>query len=248
MDTQAFIIPNSRKNNATRASIFLNHAFASGTFKNVYVGRYTAGERAGERCVAKEFKTGSVFQEHYFNEEMSVIRRTQEVIDDWWNAGIIGRRIFLNTPAVWTYEVSGKKALVEPIIENFEKLNSNSGWVNLVGGAWGEVMQALSHFSYHNSAGQILLCDLQGGPCSDGYILSDPAILSQTIRAYGPADLGPDGIYSFFRRHRCGSFCKRWWRTPTSQGVARFPMTRGTTMVPNPPARVRYNPLARIPK
>ena len=41
--------------------------------------------------------------------------------------------------------------LVEPYIENFMKFNSNSGKAEDVY----EVMQALSHFSYHHSEGEM---------------------------------------------------------------------------------------------
>ncbi|RYP80011.1 hypothetical protein DL770_006413 [Monosporascus sp. CRB-9-2] len=152
----------SRNNDATRANIE-GGLFASGNFKNVKRGVYTAGERIGQECVAKEFKTGSVFEDHYFNEELAIIDRTQKIIDNWHDAGIIDRTIVLNTPTIWVYENSGHKVLVEPMIKNFEKFNSNTGWADNTGGAWSEAMQALSHFSYHNSGGQFLLCDLQGG-------------------------------------------------------------------------------------
>ena len=49
---------------------------------------------------------------------------------------------------------------MEPFIENWEKFNSNTGWNN-EGTPWPRVMQALSHFSYHASAGSTVLCDLQ---------------------------------------------------------------------------------------
>ena len=55
------------ENNASRASIDETIIFAEGAFKNVYKGAYTEGERKGEECVCKEFKTGSVFEESYFN-------------------------------------------------------------------------------------------------------------------------------------------------------------------------------------
>jgi hypothetical protein len=45
---------------------------------------------------------------------------------------------------------------------------------------WPRVMQALSHFSYHQSGGQHVLCDLQGGVYRDGIVLTDPAVLSRT--------------------------------------------------------------------
>ena len=158
-----------RTNNATRALV--DHSdgpFATGAFKLVWRGIYTEGDRAGERCVVKEFKTGSVYEGHYFNEEMNIIARTQKVIDDWHAANVINRKILLNTPEIWTYKESKHKALVEPFIANYEKWNSNSGWTPANSNIWVEVMQALSHFSYHNSGGQFLLCDLQGGSYSDG--------------------------------------------------------------------------------
>ncbi|KAI0532536.1 kinase-like domain-containing protein [Xylaria digitata] len=215
----------SRKNNSTRAEVFNTRLFASGTFKNVHEGKYLEGARAGEKCVCKEFKTGSVYEAHYFDEEMKVIRCTQKVIDDWNNAGV--------------------KTLVEPMIENFEKFNSNSGWADTTGGVWSKAMQALSHFSYHNSGGQLLLCDLQGGSYGDGYILTDPVIMSQA-QVYGPADLGPDGIDSFFQRHQCGAFCEREWQKPRYQGVAKFPMRKGTSMMAHLPTRASRNPLIRL--
>ena len=159
---------NKRTNNASKATINTSSIFAHGTFKNVWQGIYTKGIRAGQKCVAKEFKTGSVFEAHYFEEELNVISRTQKIIDNWHSASIINQRIILNTPEIWIYEESGIMNLVEPMIENYEKFNSNTGWADITGGAWSEVMQALSHFSYHNSGGQFLLCDLQGGVYSDG--------------------------------------------------------------------------------
>lgn len=160
---------NARTNDATRANINRNTVFASGTFKNVWLGIYTQGARRGQRCVAKEFKTGSVIEEHYFEEEMNIVQRTQEIIDDFDNAGVIGnRRILLNTPEIWEYTDDGVLNLCEPMIHNFEKFNSNSGWASLTGSEWSEAMQALSHFSYHDSNRQFLLCDLQGGVYSDG--------------------------------------------------------------------------------
>lgn len=123
--------------------------------------------------MSKEFKTGSVYEKHYFHEELEIIRRTQEIVDDFHTASIIpGREIIVNTPAIWTYENSagtkaGHKSLVEPMIENFEKFNSNTGWTGQET-VWNDAMQALSHFSYHDSGGRFLLCDLQGGLYSDG--------------------------------------------------------------------------------
>ena len=60
-----------------------------------------------------------------------------------------------------------EKCLIEPFIEKWEKFNSNTGW-NKSHLPWDKAMQALSHYSYHITNGQFLMCDLQGGWYSDG--------------------------------------------------------------------------------
>mmetsp|Transcript_11552 Transcript_11552/g.23490 ORF Transcript_11552/g.23490 Transcript_11552/m.23490 type:complete len:468 (-) Transcript_11552:112-1515(-) len=80
--------------------------------------------------------------------------------------------------------------------------------------SWSAIMQALSHFSFHRSAGRMVLCDLQGSIRNSGAILSDPCLVSRTPRAYGVTDLGPEGIQSFFYNHRCSKYCREDWITP----------------------------------
>lgn len=41
-------------------------------------------------------------------------------------------------------------------------VGEQTGWVNPTGVGWSDCFQALSHFSYHVTNGQHLLCDLQG--------------------------------------------------------------------------------------
>jgi len=128
-----------RTNNATEADIDRRYGpFAEGTFKLVWGGTYTVGARSGQRCVAKEFKTGSVYENHYFDEEMNIVARAQKVIDNWHAASVIDRKILLNTPAIWEYTESRHKVLIEPFIANLERFNSNSGWTPTVGDIWGE--------------------------------------------------------------------------------------------------------------
>lgn len=141
--------------------------FARGSFKNVWRGDYTDPPRLGEECVAKVFKTGSVFQDHFFELEMTVIEETQKIINAWNDARVFGWPVMLSIPQIWTYEANGEKCLIEPFIRNFQKFNSNSGWVKFPGTQWSDVLQALSHFSYHHSGGERLLCDIQGGVYSD---------------------------------------------------------------------------------
>ena len=129
-------MPDSRANSSTRAVIVNDKTFASGIFKEVWKGIYTDGPRKGEFCAVKEFKTGSVFEEHYFQEELSIVERTQRIIDDFAAAKVIENgRIFLNTPEIWIFDDTKEKCLTEPMIQNFEKFNSNTGWAPVTGTA-----------------------------------------------------------------------------------------------------------------
>ena len=128
----------------------------------------------------------------------------------------------------------GQKTLIEPFIECFQKFNSNVGSVinEADTGGWPALMQALSHYSYHISGGKYALCDLQGGiwPDGGGVVLTDPVILSRT-REFGVTDLGPEGISTFFARHKCNKFCKSEWTKPKETQI-HFKPSLGTTMVP----------------
>ena len=127
------------------------------------------------------------------------------------------KTVQVNMPQVWRFgkgrtRWSERKVLQEPFIENYQKFNSNTGWSD-DSTPWPRVMQALSHFSYHESQGKHLLCDLQGGLYRNGVVLTDPVIMSAE-RAYGPTDLGQEGIISFFSHHQCNEYCRRSWRKP----------------------------------
>ncbi len=90
-------------------------------------------------------------------------------------------------------------------------------------------MQALSHFSYHATGGQFVLCDLQGGIYGNGVILTDPVILSRKGRRYGLADLGPKGISNFFSKHECNEYCRPEWQSPKDQ-EDHFEAREGTSL------------------
>ncbi|KAK4122022.1 kinase-like protein [Parathielavia appendiculata] len=198
-----------RYNDANKALIpnyDLRNPFASGAFRWVAKGKYTSGSRAGQACVVKWFKTGAVFDGDYFTLDIKAVDKALEIVNRFNQLAIVDKAVMINVPSVWTFDEdcsddwAGKKVLCEPFIQNYQKFNSNSGW-NDDSRAWARVMQALSHFSYHVSGGNFVLCDLQGGIYQHEIVLSDPVILSRT-RQYGVTDLGPEGISSFFSQHR----------------------------------------------
>ena len=102
------------------------------------------------------------------------------------------------------------------------------GWTD-ASSPWPQVMQALSHFSYHITAGQYVLCDLQGGVYESTVILTDPVILSKT-KEFGVTDLGPEGISSFFTTHICTRFCRKYWILPDNC-KRHFKPEPGTIMI-----------------
>ena len=162
------------------------------------------------------FKTGCPFVETVFSLDIKAAEKSINIITAWNAAGFVNQAVRMNEPQVWTFQPgsrsAGQKVLQEPFIENWQKFNSNTGWKD-DSLQWSRVMQALSHFSYHTSGGQFVLCDLQGGVYSNGVVLTDPVILSRSGQ-YGVTDLGSKGISSFFATHKCNEFCKADWATP----------------------------------
>ena len=225
----------ARRNNATGATFTqydLDHPFAEGGFRWVAKGTYTNGVRNGEPCVCKWFKTGHVDQASFFDLDIKAMDKAHDLVREWNNRNLINKLVMVNIPEVWTFaatsgHVSGKRVLQEPFINDYQKFNSNTGWADSET-PWPRVMQALSHFSYHVSAGQFVLCDLQGGVYSNAVVLTDPVILSRG-KLYGVTDLGPRGISSFFSNHRCNEFCNSSWSRPADQTRYHRPQM-GTSM------------------
>lgn len=221
-------IPNAentaRFNNSAKADFEegdLDVPFESGNFKYVAKGRYIQGLREGQLCVGKWLKEGMTFDSN-FTKDLHAVEKAANIIQAF-NAGqFIDKIIRMNRPTVWKLDYNehpqwaGKRIIVEPYIENFQKFNSNTGW-SANETPWPKIMQALSHFSYHVTAGQCVLCDLQGGIYADGVILTDPVILSRKGRRYGVSDLGPRGISNFFAKHKCNEFCQAEWQSPNDQ-------------------------------
>lgn len=62
--------------------------------------------------------------------------------------------------------------------------------------------QAFSHFTYEESKGKLLVCDIQG--CSNTY--TDPQIHSKNNK-FGLGNQGVKGFKKFLRTHTCGVIC-----------------------------------------
>ena len=235
--TACAITRTARCNKATAAEYDnhdLDNPFAKGSFRWVAKGIYVEGDRKGQPCVCKWFKKRGSMENDCLTSELDTANEAISLIALWNKEKFIDREIRVNSPEIWTFDNNdggsgwgGVRVLQEPFIVNYEKFNSNNGW-NTSSFSWARVMQAVSHFSYHVSNGQSLLCDLQGAVYRNGVILTDPAINSKAGK-FGPADLGEKGISSFFARHVCNEFCRSLWRRPTCQQVFHIER-RGSTM------------------
>ena len=211
----------------------LDRPFAEGTFKYAAKGVYSEGARKGQPCVCKWFKSGSVYEARYFDDDLDTVNEAIRLVSLWNAQEVINKPVKMNAPEIWTFDSTstrgwaGKKIMQEPFIEGWQKFNSGSGW-NDSGSSWARAMQALSHFSYDVTNGQSLLCDLQGAVYRDGVVLTDPAILSVSGK-FGPTDLGEKGISTFFGHHVCNEYCRSNWLQPRDQ-TCYYQKRKGTTM------------------
>jgi len=155
-----------------------------------------------------------------------------------FNGFYSGYRAFMQDAQIWrVLPEEVEKVLVEPYINGkWINFNSNTGYEN----HRYEFAGGLSHFSYHFTHGEKLLCDLQGTtytyrcglcpPAVEAYLFTDPVIHSQKKGGFGPLDLGQNGIDNFFGYHKCGRFCKPGWRKPPNSRKI-FTAERGSAMV-----------------
>lgn len=236
---EPFSMSYARHTLATRIDTDYADVAGTGSFKIVYHGTFRDGSRANQPCVKKCIKPGCGEALELFKSEKAIVSKAAEPIEKFNDAGLSTAKtvVYMNVPEIFR-DRTGRETLVEPFIRNFEKFNSNSGWTNPSQSIRCLVLQALSHFSYHASGGQFLLCDLQGGTFCKGIALTDPVICSRT-RRFGPTDLGVAGIQTFFAKHVCNHFCKKNWQKPrmkaslhVSQGTRI--MSKSGAMVPLP--------------
>ena len=181
--------------------------------------------------MCKWLKSGIVYTDVAYHDDIRAVEKAIEIVHKFNCEHIIDKKVYVNRAAVWEYEqgtrYAGQKHLIEPFIEGFQKFNSNAGWYNDET-PWHEVMQALSHFSYHITGGSALLCDVQGGIFHDCVVLTDP-VINSCARSYGPTDLGPEGISSFFPQYRLNNYSRSHWARPRQATPYHRP-TRGTTL------------------
>jgi len=210
-----------------RVTVHRSDIVGEGQFRIAYAGTYLNGNRKNQEAVCKSFKSKyKVIEQEFFDTDDRVNERAIQFAEDWNDICPQGKDIQITYGTV-SYLNDGNSYLIEPLIRYFQKFTSNNGWIaneNDVG--WAVLaMEAFSHFTYHRSGGQMIVCDLQGRYRFDRYNrnkcrfeLTDVAICSRQKR-FGVTDLGEKGIESFFYNHRCNKFChcNGTWSSPRMQ-------------------------------
>ena len=150
---------------------------ASGSCRAAYLGKDT---QTNQPIVIKQFigdHIDSVKLDRYWKEDIKASQIAQKITHKYNKYMNTSKPIYFVLPVVHhCYKDIGRpfkpceRVLIEPYLgEAYEKFNTNHGLV-LQSMTQGLSMPTLSHFSYHFSGGQYLLCDLQGVKNNDKYI------------------------------------------------------------------------------
>jgi hypothetical protein len=78
-----------------------------------------------------------------------------------------------------------------------------------------KMLQTFSHWVYQATWGKLLATDFQVVHLRNKFLLSDLALHHWTNdQRFYNTDKGKEGMYTFFRAHRCNSYCKSLGLTP----------------------------------
>jgi len=223
----------------------LSHVIGEGSFRTCLAGIYVGGNRNGQHAACKRFKRQfRNLEDEFFAYDFKVLEKVAMIATDWNEFCDHGNEILINSGTI--HKSNSKiQYLVEPFIKDYERFTSNTGWIGDPDDWAVRCLEAFTHYSYHHTGGEMIVCDLQGRyrkQRKKRFELSDPAISSRS-RQYGLTDMGEKGIDSFFANHRCNEFCHSKWARP-SWGESRhwFPaQSTGTMMLSS-----QYNSMLRL--
>lgn len=227
----------ARTNLSSQEVRISNRKLGEGTFRVCHEGTYIGGNRNGQEAACKRFKPRWRSMEmEYFAKDFKIADTAIRYAEGWNRTCEHDEKVLITKGHI-IISNSGIPYLAEPVIRDFKRFTSNSGWIEESGDWTTELMEAFSHYTYHSSGGRHLVCDLQGRYRDNRrfrngksrFELTDVAICSRA-RSFGPTDLGEKGIESFFANHTCNSFCQHWWDEPDKQR-RWFPRSRCTSML-----------------
>lgn len=201
--------------------VFQRHHFAEGRFRRAYMGTWVSPSwKKGERCVVKELKDSFTWKPSDWNTTRLIQEEAQTMANGFNKFSSTNYPIKFTDIDVMTVVSDGgdteatpqlgESVIVEEYIEgSFKKWCNNYGYISQEAQTTAISMPAFMHWSWYDNDGQMMIADLQGVKHSDGYLLTDPVILSDSGSAqYGCTDMGVEGMAMFFAKHKCNSFCQ----------------------------------------
>ncbi|KAH3769991.1 alpha-protein kinase vwkA-like isoform X1 [Dreissena polymorpha] len=159
----------------------------------LYIDRCTTGQRLASKFI-RHLQTNHNFYQY----KVRFVKPIEAIIDEWSSVTAIVAR-FLK------FKLGKDEALLieERLHGKFVTFVTNCGSGNNRDIA---VLSAFAHFTYHESGGELVFCNLQGVEDQDVFTLTNPAIHSKD-GTYGDTDLGSEGIDVFFQHHVCTALC-----------------------------------------
>jgi hypothetical protein len=204
--------------------------FAEGSSRYAYKA---IEKSSGDLVVVKQFKKIHPTEKMFWDADIKTHQLAKDLVEIWNDLNSTSKSYEITSPTRAYMKfvdktgvfVMGEWVLVEKFIDgNWEKFNSNSGWV----GNSETSVQAFCHWTYHYSGGKYLFCDAQGARDHIGYYLTDPCIMSVT-KEYGITDLGSEGISIWFSNHTCNKFCQKHWLRPQFRSTRPVYFEKSTT-------------------
>jgi hypothetical protein len=213
-----------------------NRKLGEGSFRICVEGTYIGGNRNQQEAACKRFKPQfRSLEKEFFAVDFYIADEAIIVAERWNEFCDQGKEILISRGSLHNSN-SGIQYLVEPLIRDYTKFTSNSGWIANSESWKVRCLEAFCHYSYHTTGGRLLVCDIQGRYRYDRFKntrcrfeLSDPAICSRR-RVFGPTDLGEKGIDTFFANHKCNEFCQSDWQRPRNP-QCWFAASSGTSMM-----------------
>ena len=195
------------------------HPFAQGSSRYAYHGTLSADGSEMLDVVYKEMISAdpkyNTIEAYYQHLEIHAIAK---YLAELFNQAL--RRIYRKPVEIFYADASivqqkqdpTKIYQVEPRFQQkIQKWNNNSGSVNFED--YSATLQAFSHWTHHQTAGRMMVVDLQGVRASDEnkYLLTDPAIHLDDLKRFREArtNLSGKGMKKFFRTHLCSELCEK---------------------------------------
>ena len=204
---------------ARRAKFEPNH-FAEGRFRRAYMGEWISPIwKKGQLCVVKELKDSFTWKPSDWDTTKLIQEEAQEMADGFNAFSRTNYPIKFTEMDVMTVLSTGdpestprlgEYVIVEEYIEGtFKKWCNNYGFISQEAQTTAKSMPAFMHWSWWYNDGQMMIADLQGVKQANGYLLTDPVILSDSGNTqYGCTDMGVEGMAMFFTKHKCNLFCQ----------------------------------------